>query len=93
MSDPMTMKWAIVDLLKICDVAHEGRLHGDLARIARTLGVELTSPVINPQVVAMVEAEFSQAGRGDGEHLGDDITSQLNFSELKKYGKKPQDKN
>jgi hypothetical protein len=46
MSDPMTMKWAIVDLLKICDAAHEGRLHGDLARIARTLGVELTSPVI-----------------------------------------------
>jgi hypothetical protein len=48
MSDPMALKWALVDLLRICDAAHEGRLHGDLARIARTLGVELTEPVVEP---------------------------------------------
>ena len=41
MSDPMTMKWAIVDLIRVLDTAYGGQLHTELARIARTLGVEL----------------------------------------------------
>jgi hypothetical protein len=67
MSDPMALKWAIIDLLKICDAAHEGRLHGDLARIARTLGVELTEPV-KAETVAMGEdlhfGKAKKAARG-----------------------------
>jgi hypothetical protein len=39
------VRWALLDLIKLLDVVHEGRLHGDLARIARTLGVELSEPV------------------------------------------------
>jgi hypothetical protein len=98
----MALKWAIIDLLKICDTAHEGRLHGDLARIAKTLGVELSEPVINPSVVvppslrsgaaSMVEAQFSQAGRSEPP-FSDAIIPQLNLEAVKKYNKKLQGKN
>lgn len=54
----MALKWALVDLLRVCDAAHEGRLHGDLARIARTLGVELSEPVT---LAVRAELPFSQA--------------------------------
>jgi hypothetical protein len=58
MSDPMALKWALIDLLKICDAAHEGRLHGDLARIARTLGVELSEPAKSE---AALDLHFTKA--------------------------------
>jgi hypothetical protein len=62
MSDPMALKWAIVDLIKVIDAAHEGRFHGDLQRIARTLGVELTPPVaVEVAIVGDVDLPFGKA--------------------------------
>jgi hypothetical protein len=54
----MALKWAIVDLIRLFDVAHEGRLHGDLSRIARTLGVELGEPAT---LAVRPELPFGQA--------------------------------
>ena len=53
----MALKWAIVDLIKVIDAAHEGRLHGDLARIAQTLGVTLTEPVARSDSIDLVKAK------------------------------------
>jgi len=58
------VRWAIVDLLKVCDAAHEGRLHGDLARIARTLGVELSEPVKSEDLAEKVAIELRKAAEG-----------------------------
>jgi hypothetical protein len=38
---------ALIDLLKVVDAAHGGRFHTELARIARTLGIEIP-PVATP---------------------------------------------
>jgi hypothetical protein len=38
------LRWALIDLLRVSDAAHGGRLHTELARIARTLGVEIIPP-------------------------------------------------
>ena len=41
------VKWALIDLLRVLDKAHGGRLHAELGRI----------PVLNPRAVAS-EATF-----------------------------------
>jgi hypothetical protein len=41
------VKWALIDLLRVSDAAHGGRLHTELARIAHTLGIEIP-PVATP---------------------------------------------
>ena len=56
----MALKWALVDLIKVIDAAHEGRLHDDLARIARTLGVELTQPVVEVSQVDWAKARLAE---------------------------------
>ena len=38
------VRWALIDLLRVSDAAHGGRFHTELARIARTLGVEIIPP-------------------------------------------------
>jgi hypothetical protein len=44
------VRWALIDLLRVSDAAHGGRFHAELARIARTLGVEIprVDPVPDP---------------------------------------------
>ena len=43
---PDAVKWALIDLLRVSDAAHGGRFHAELARIARTLGIEI--PPVDP---------------------------------------------
>jgi hypothetical protein len=42
MDDPV--KWALLDLLKLLDVIHDGGYHEEFQRIAETLGIELPVP-------------------------------------------------
>ena len=37
--DPV--KWALLDLLKLLDLIHDGEWHEEFQRIASTLGIEL----------------------------------------------------
>ena len=39
MDDPV--KWALLDLLKLLDLIHDGEWHEEFQRIASTLGIEL----------------------------------------------------
>src|SRR5215472_17168865 len=45
------VRWALIDLLRVSDAAHGGRFHTELARIARTLGIEIppVDPVPDPR--------------------------------------------
>ena len=54
MKDPV--KWALLDLLKLLDLVHDGEYHDEFQRIATTLGIELPH-------IAILEDE----GNGDGE--------------------------
>jgi hypothetical protein len=81
------LRWAIVDLLKVCDVAHEGRLHGDLARIARTLGVELSLPPQSKEgeeieAKLLAPAWAASAAAMEAETLA--MVKDLHFSKAKK---------
>ena len=49
MTEADSIKWALLDLLKVLDAEYGGRLHGEFARIARTLGVELP-PIASPSI-------------------------------------------
>ena len=45
------VRWALIDLLRVLDRSHGGRLHAELGRIAQGLGIEIprVDPVPNPR--------------------------------------------
>jgi len=65
------VRWALLDLIKLLDATHEGRLHGDLARIARTLGVELSEPVKSEDLAEKVEIELRKAAKGTAQNVSE----------------------
>jgi len=53
MTEADRIKWALLDLLKLLDGVHDGQRHGELERIASSLGVHLPplqAAVREPQV-------------------------------------------